>query len=101
MCRPGQIVSFPLNAAISQSGLVVAFDFYPYPAPHGSTVQAIFSIRNTETDFVSIRCGYFQNTGTLNIAINEGGTAYHLFDDATASSISIQSGKYYNSLLGF
>ena len=94
MCRPGQIASFPLNMAISQSGLVAAFDFYPYPPPHGSNEQAIFTIRNTATDFVSLRCVYFQNTATLNLVINEAGTESYPLDPSTASSIPIQSGKY-------
>ena len=99
MCRPGQIASFPLNEAISQSGLVVAFDFYPYPAPHGSNIQTIFSIRNTATNFISLRCDYFQGIAALNLLIFETSTAYYLLDANTVTSIPIQSGKLNSNFI--
>ena len=90
MCRPGQIASFPLNAGISQTGLVIAFDFYPYP--HGSDFQTIFTIRNTATNTLSLRCAYIQNTASLMIGISEGDTSFYPLD-TTASSIPIQNGN--------
>ena len=99
MCRPGQIASFPLHEAISQSGLVIALDFYPYPAPHGSNVQTIFSIRNTATNFVSLRCDYNQGMEALNILRYETGTAYYLLNANTATSIPIQSGKLISNFI--
>lgn len=93
MCRPGQIASFPLNSAISKNGLVVAMDFYPYSA--GAPTQTIFSIRNTATNFVSLRCDYFLSSGTLNIWINPAsGAPFYVFNSIMASSIAIKSGKY-------
>ena len=92
-CRPGQIATFPLNGTISQSGLVVAFDLYPYPDPHGSNSQVIFSIRNTATDFVSLRCAYLRNIAALFIAISEAGAASIPFNTTAASSVPLQIGK--------
>ena len=93
MCRPGKIASFPLNASISQSGLVVALDFYPYPAPFGSSFQAIFSIRNSATNFISIVCYYIRSVGSLNIIISETANSYQLFDSTIYSSIPVLSGN--------
>lgn len=98
-CRPGKIASFPLNEAISQNGLVVAFDFYPYPALHGSNIQPIFNIRNTETNFISLRCDYFQGIAALNLLIFETSTAYYLLDANTVTSIPIQSGKLNSNFI--
>lgn len=93
MCRPGQIASFPLNTSISKSGLVVAMDFYPYSASTGSLIQAIFSIRNTENDFISLICFYDRNASVLNIKIDPASNSDYLFDAASYNSISIQPGK--------
>ena len=62
-CRAGQIASFKLNSSISQNGLVVAMDFYSYSI--GPANQAIFSIRDTTTNFVSLRAEY--HSGRLNV----------------------------------
>ena len=93
MCRPGKIASFPLNASISQSGLVVALDFYPYPPPFGSSSQAIFSIRNSATNLISIVCYYDRNVGSLNIMITDTTHSYYLLDYTIYSSIPVLSGN--------
>ena len=91
-CRPGQIASFPLNGSITQSGLVVAMDFYPYSAPYGSSIQAIFSIRNTETNFISLICVYDRDSSVLNIKIDPANNPNYLFDATGSNSLSIQPG---------
>ena len=94
MCRPGKIASFPLNSSISKTGLDVAMDFYPYSDE--SSIQTIFSIRNTATNFVSLRCDYFSSTGSLNIWINPNpsvGNPYYVFNTATTTSVPIRNGK--------
>ena len=94
MCRPGKIASFPVNASISQRGLVVALDFYPYPAPFGSVLQTIFAIRNSATNFVSIVCYYNRDDGILNIKITDtDNNSYDLFNSTIYSSIPILSGN--------
>ena len=93
MCRPGKIASFPLNASISQSGLVVALDFYPYPPPFGSSYQAIFGIRNSATNFISIVCYYIRDAGSLNIMITDTTHSYYLLDYTIYSSIPVLSGN--------
>ena len=92
MCRPGQIASFPLNTSISQDGLIVAMDFYPYQK--GSPTQTIFSIRNTMTNHVSLRFDYFLNNGTLNLWINPmGGSPYYVFDSTFQAAIPVIIGN--------
>ena len=87
MCRPDQIASFPLNASISKEGLVVATDFYPYS--NGPSTQTIFSIRNTASNFISLRVDYFLPSETLNIWINPpSGSSYYI-----TTSISIRTGN--------
>ena len=93
MCRPGKIASFTLNESISQRGLVVVFDFYPYPAPFGSIFQSIFAIRNAETNFVSIACYYNRDVGNLNIKIIDADGSYNIFNSTIYNSIPILSGK--------
>ena len=94
MCRPGKIASFLLNGTISRSALVVALDFYPYPAPLGSTFQTIFAIRNSATNFVSIACYYNRDVGNLNIKITEAdNNSYDLFNSTIYNSIPIVSGN--------
>ena len=94
MCRPGQIASFPLNTSISQSGLVVAMDFYPYSATSASSVQTIFSIRNTATNFISLICVYDRDLSVLNIKIDPASNPNYLFNPTSYNAISIQPGKY-------
>ncbi len=92
MCRSEQIASFPLNASISQDGLVVAFDFYPYS--DGLATQTIFSIRDTGTNFISLRLDYLLSSGTLNIWRSPAtGSPRYLLDETITSMISISSGK--------
>ena len=95
MCRPGQIASFPLNSSISKSGLIVAMDIYPHPS--GSSTQTIFSIRNTETNYISLRCDYFRDSGALNIWINPvGGTPYYVY---SSSPPIINKGKHSKEII--
>ena len=94
MCRPGKIASFSLNAPISQSGLVIAMDFYPYSAPDGSIAQTIFSIRNTATNFVSLSCEYHRVVRILNIWLDDTSGPMYLFDSADFMLIPLQMGKY-------
>ena len=95
MCRSGQIASFPLNASISTKGIVVAMDFFPYP--NGPTTQTIFSIRNTATNVVSLRCDYFSDTKRLNIWINPifsaSSTPYYVFNAANSAATAVTSGN--------
>lgn len=93
MCRSGKIASFPLNASISQSGLVVALDFYPYLPPFGTNYQAIFGIRNSATNLIPIVCYYIRDVGSLNIMITDTSNSYQLFDSTIYSSIPILSGN--------
>ena len=90
MCRPEKVVSFPLNASISHSGLVVAMGFYP---TLGTPAQPIFSIRNTATNFVSLRVEYNRELAALNIMIDDGSIQTHLFKEDTYSQIPVVSGK--------
>ncbi len=100
MCRPGQIASFPLNSSISQNGLVIVLDFYPYPG--GSSNQTIVSIRDTSTNFVSLRLDYYLPSGAVNIWVippnSSVGNPYYVFNTTVASSISVNSGKNRDSL---
>ena len=92
MCRSGQIASFPLNTSISQDGLVVAFDFFPYSG--GLATQTIFSIRDTATNFISLRLDYILSSGTLNIWRSPAtGSPAYLLNATITSMISITSGK--------
>ena len=94
MCRPGKIASFPLNTPISQSGLVFALDFYPYPAPLGSIFQTIFAIRNSATNFVSIACHYNRDDGYLNIRRTDtDNSSYDIFNSTIYNSIPVLSGN--------
>ena len=90
MCRPGKIASFPLNASISQSGLVVAMDFYPYFVPLGSGNQTVFSIRNTATNFISLRVDYIRNMDILIVWVNGSNSPLPI---SVMSSIPVLRGK--------
>ncbi len=92
MCRSEQIASFSVNASISQDGLVVAFDFYPYS--DGLATQTIFSIRDTATNFISLRLDYLLSSGTLNIWSSPAtGTPVYLLNSTITSMISITRSK--------
>ena len=67
-------------------------DFYPYPDPSGSSIQAIFSIRNTMTNFISLICVYDRDYSVLNIKIDPASNPNYLFDATSYNSISIQPG---------
>lgn len=92
MCRPGQIASFPLNAPISQSGLVIAMDFYPYSSS-GSVIQVIFSIRNMVTNFISLNCVYHRDTSAINIGIDPINTPNYLMNGGTMALVPVKRGK--------
>ena len=92
MCRPGKIASFPLSGSIYNDGLIVAMDFYPYA--DGPSTQTIFSLRNTATNFISLRVDYFLSSGALNLWINpSGGSPYYVAGSSIISPISIDPGK--------
>ena len=92
MCRSGQIVSFPLNATITNKGIVVAFDFYPYT--DGPDIQTIFSIRNTVTNYVSLRVDYFKSIRSLNVYIMPLTLEpYYVLNETEVSSLSITPSK--------
>ena len=98
MCRPGQIASFPLNASVSKGGLLVAMDTYPYPS--GSSTQTIFSIRNTETNYISLRCDYFLDSGALDIWINPvGGIPYYVYGSSSTPTINKGNSTVKTSIL--
>jgi hypothetical protein len=93
MCRSGKIASFPLNTSISQDGLVVAFDFYPYSG--GPMIQTIFSIRDKSTNFISLRLDYLLSPGTINIwGYPLTRSPSYLLDSTTAANLSITTGKF-------
>ena len=99
MCRKGQISSFPLNAAIIKKGLIVALDFYPYSSTQAT--QTIFSIRDTNTNVISLRFDYFASSGTLDIWINPvsstaSTTPYYAFRSSGVTSPSVAASKTSN-----
>jgi hypothetical protein len=96
MCRPGQIASAPLNESIGKKGLIVAFDFYPYQSTQ--MTQTIFSIRDTETNVISLRLDYFESNGSLDVWINPVSsttsiTPYYVFSSSAVSVPSVTASK--------
>ena len=75
-CRVQKIASFPLNEANSKKGLVAAMDLYPIAG--GPTVQTIFSIRNTDTKYLSLQF-FFTSDGLFNIWTNPPSGPYYVF----------------------
>ena len=92
-CRNGKMASFPLNASISNKGLIVAMDYYPFIKT--SATQTVFSIRNTDTGFISLRLDYILAESSLNIWYEGVTGAYYVFQSSTTALIPIAAGNYY------
>lgn len=94
-CRAGQIASFPLNAAISNDGLVVAMDIFLYSG--GTSTQTIFSIRNTATNYISLRFDYLPNARIFDIYYipTVPDAPYYLYGGVFAARMEIFQGMHY------